>query len=266
MQKKILMHKNAGLHYQVMGEGNVLVLLHGFAEDSSIWNHTAATLSHNYRLVIPDIAGTAESSILVGENIGMEDYAESIHAILINENIQQCCMIGHSMGGYITLAFAEKYPEMLHAFGLYHSSAYPDNQEKKETRKKAIEFIINKGALPFLKTSIPGLFADPVKSKKDIEELIEKAKQFTPEALVQYYHAMISRPDRTEILSSFPSPILFAMGIHDKAVPFEDSLQQSRLPSQSHIDIFQNSAHMSMLEEPEKSLLTFTHFLQSIYV
>jgi pimeloyl-ACP methyl ester carboxylesterase len=266
MQKKHLVYNNTRLLYCLMGKGMPVVLLHGFGEDSSIWNGLAAALSKNYQLIIPDIAGSGESELLAGENIGMQDYADSIHAILAKENIQQCTMIGHSMGGYITLAFAEKYPGMLHAFGLFHSSAYADDETKKETRKKAIEFIHQNGSEAFLKTSTPGLFMDAEKSKEAIDWLIEKGKQFKPAALIQYYEAMIARPDRTHVLKSFPSQVLFMLGSHDKAVPFEQGLEQSHLPDLACIYILRNSAHMGMLEEPEKSLLNFTHFLQGIYV
>ncbi len=266
MSQKILPYKETQLHYKIMGEGNTVVLLHGFGEDGTIWDHFAKSLSKNYQLLIPDIPGTGAAPLLDGTAIGMEDYAEAIFALLKNENIEKCTMVGHSMGGYITLAFAEKYPQMLHAFALFHSSAYADDEAKKDTRKKAIEFIRQNAAVAFLKTSIPGLFADPVLSKDNITWLIEKAAQFKPEALIQYYNAMITRPDRTEVLRSTKSPVLFMLGTFDKAVPFEQGLQQATMPSISHIHILSSSAHMGMLEEPEKSLLKFAHFLSAIYV
>lgn len=266
MTKKQLLYNNSTLHYSVGGQGKTVVLLHGFAEDSSIWEDFTLKLSAHYNLIIPDIPGSGKSTLLQKDQVGLEDYAESIHFILAKENIENCCMIGHSMGGYITLAFAEKYPGMLDGIGLFHSSAYADDEQKKETRKKAIEFIKEKGSNAFLKTSIPGLFADDVKSKIAIEQLIEKGKQFSPEALIQYYYAMINRPDRTTILKTTLLPILFIMGEQDKAVPFEHSLQQSYLPSESHIHILRNSAHMGMLEEKNKSFNSLAHFLHSVYV
>jgi pimeloyl-ACP methyl ester carboxylesterase len=266
MTKKQLPYNNSTLHYSMGGEGNTVLLLHGFAEDSAIWEDFARQLSTHYNLIIPDIPGSGKSTLLQESQIGLEDYAESIHFILSKENIEKCCMIGHSMGGYIALAFAEKYPDMLEGIGLFHSSAYADDAQKKETRRKAIQFIKEKGSNPFLKTSIPGLFADEAKSKIAVEDLVEKGKQFSPEALIQYYQAMISRPDRTNVLKTTSSPVLFIMGEHDKAVPFEHSLQQSYMPSESHIHILRHSAHMSMLEEKVKSFNSLAHFLHSVYV
>ncbi len=259
-------YNNIPLQYYVMGAGNAVVLLHGFGEDSSIWNEIADALSASYQLIIPDIPGSGNAAMLGGENISMGDYADALFAILQNEGLEQCTLIGHSMGGYIALAFAEKYPQMLHAFGLFHSSAYADDDAKKETRKKAIDFIKAHGVDEFLKTSTPGLFMDATESKANINDLLQKGKLFTSGALIQYYEAMIARPDRTHVLKNFNGPILFILGAHDKAVPFEQGLAQSHLPAQSHIYILRNSAHMGMLEEQEKSLLKLTDFLNQIYV
>jgi pimeloyl-ACP methyl ester carboxylesterase len=164
-------------------------------------------------------------------------------------------MIGHSMGGYVALAFAEKYPERLNAFGLFHSSAFADTEEKKLARKKSIEFIQANGAHAFLKTATPGLFAETYTKEHstEIEKLVEYLQYFTKEALVQYYEAMIVRPDRTAVLSSFPKPILFIIGEHDKAVPMQSGLQQSYLPQESHVHILQHSGHMGMWEETAKA-------------
>ncbi len=231
------------------GEGKPVLLLHGFGEDGEIWNNQAEYLKNTFRLIIPDLPGSGESEIVSGNTVSMIDYADVVKAILDEEKISECIMLGHSLGGYITLAFAEKYRSSLNAFGLVHSSAFADSEEKKSARRKSIEFIKNNGAYEFLKTSIPGLFkvSGPL-----VDALIEKGKNFTPEALIQYYEAMIARPDRTNILKSFDRPILFIIGEHDNAVPFQQSLQQCYLPAISHVHILRNSAHIGMLEETGK--------------
>lgn len=266
METKNISFKNSLVSYTLAGKGNTVMLLHGFAEDSRIWDDIREILSANYRLIIPDIPGSGQSALLEGDNITISDYADVAAAILEKENISRCTMIGHSMGGYITLAFAEKYPERLDAIGLFHSSAYADDEAKKDTRRKAIRVIEEKGAMAFLKTSIPGLFASEEKSRDHIDMLLQRGETFTPEALIQYYNAMIARPDTTAVLENFKKPVLFIMGEHDKAVPFEHSLQQSYLPEISHISILRNSAHMGMLEEKEKSFKTLADFLQTVYV
>ena len=243
------------------------MLLHGFGEDGGIWDNQIKYLKSQFHLIIPDLPGSGQSAMVSGkEDVAMTDYADVVKAILDEEKITECIMLGHSLGGYITLAFAEKYPASLTAFGLVHSSAFADSDEKKIARRKSIEFIKNNGAYQFLKTSIPGLFWSPDGSKPSdplIAPLIEKGRNFTSEALIQYYQAMIARPDRTEVLKTFDGPILFIIGPHDIAAPFDQSLQQCYLPNISHVHILRNSAHMGMLEEPGKlnePLLAFLTF------
>lgn len=248
---KQLQYQNKKIHYRVIGKGNPAFLIHGFGEDGEIFNKQATYLQEKFQLIIPDLPGSGQSEMIADMTI--EGMAEVIHEIIHQENIEACPVIGHSMGGYITLALMEKYWNHVTAFGLFHSSAFADSDEKKETRRKAIEFIRQNSAYEFLKTAIPNLFADNSKTtlKPAIDQLIEAGHNFSAEALVSYYEAMINRPDRTEILTQTTLPVLFIMGKYDKAVPMEDSLQQSHLPEKSYIHILQNSGHMGMLEEAE---------------
>ncbi|RYY43496.1 MAG: alpha/beta hydrolase [Chitinophagaceae bacterium] len=266
MTTKTLSFQNTSISYRVAGSGDPVLLIHGFAEDSRIWDELAASLADRYQLIIPDLPGSGKSALLEKQNVRLPDYADAMLAILDAENIERAAWVGHSMGGYISLAAAQQFPEKVTALLLFHSSAYADDDEKKETRRKAINLIKEKGSEAFLKTAIPGLFADTDKSKSAIENLQSLGRQFTPEALVQYYEAMIAREDTTEVLRSTDKPIGFIMGEHDKAVPFEHSLAQSHLPSMAHIYILRHSAHMGMLEETEKSLAFLTDFLAHIYV
>jgi len=152
------------------------------------------------------------------------------------------------------------------AFGLFHSSPFADTEEKKATRLKAIEFINKNGSLEFLKTSIPGLFTTEYieQHKEKVDELITTGAAFLPQALTAYYTAMINRPDRTAVLKQFPNPILFICGLHDKAIPFQQSMQQVSLPAQAHIHILRSSAHMGMWEEAEKANEALKDFLSQV--
>ncbi len=263
MENKSLLFHKTKVTYKTYGSGNAVVLLHGFGEDSSIWDEQVAYLKENYFLIVPDLPGSGSSQMLSETNAEITEFAEVIKAILSAEHIIKTVMIGHSMGGYITLAFAEKYPGFLSAFGLVHSGAYADDEEKIETRKKSIRFITENGSAAFLKTAIPGLFFNTGENAKEIELLIEKGRQFNPNTLVQYYKAMISRPDRTAILRNATIPVLFIIGEHDKAIPFDHSMQQSHMPAHAYIHILRNSAHMGMIEETAKVNEILAQFLQS---
>ncbi|MBC7536059.1 MAG: alpha/beta hydrolase [Ferruginibacter sp.] len=262
MEEKYVEHENATIHYKIVGKGLTVVFIHGFAEDATAWTEQVAFLKDKYKLILPDIPGTGKSTLLQKESITMEDYAGCLKAILDAEKIDKIVMIGHSMGGYIMLAFAEKYPDSLLGFGLFHSSAYADDPEKVATRKKAIAFIKKNGVAAFLNSSIPGLFYDAKKGAADIENLLQKGNKFIPEALVQYYEAMITRPDRTIILKNTALPVLFILGEHDKAIPFKHGLEQAKLPMLTYLYILRNSAHMGMLEETSRSNDILGEFLQ----
>lgn len=239
-----------------------MVLLHGFGEDSRIWDKQVAFLQDHCQLIVPDIPGSGNSALLQLAKlpssaqrayVSIDDYADTVYAILEAENIDRCLMLGHSMGGYITLAFAERYPERLAGFGLVHSTAFADSEEKKQMRAKAIETIGRYGAEPFLKNTIPNLFGRSFKEKhpERINQLIHAAGGFTTEALQQYYQAMIQRPDRCQVLKSNRLPVLFVMGTEDMAAPMDDVLKQVSLPGISYIHVLPGCGHMGMWEAPD---------------
>ena len=258
--EKVIQFRGSEISYTIIGQGKPVLLLHGFAEDSSIWMQLIEGLLNDYQFIMPDLPGSGKSDMLTG-TISLTDYADCIHAIIDEEKFESVIMIGHSMGGYVMLAFAEKYAGSLVSAGLFHSSAYPDDIEKISMRNKAIAFIKEKGASVFLKTSIPLLFKDADLSRQSISRLMEKGNNFTGEALIQYYEAMIRRPDRTHILKQLHIPFLFIIGEHDKAVPFQDSLQQAQLPPVSYVYILRYSGHMGMFEETEKCIKIISDFL-----
>jgi len=254
------------IFYRTHGDGYPVVLIHGFGEDGSIWQNQVRALENEYSLIIPDLPGSGISPMLRKTGADLVDYADCIKWILDSEGIDECIMIGHSMGGYITLAFEEKYPLINRSFGLFHSSAYADDAEKIATRKKGIAFIETNGAPAFLKTSIPNLFFNSEKSNTDIDKLLSKGEKFTAASLIQYYEAMISRPDRTNVLLSSKKSVFLLAGQHDKAVPFQHSLQQSHLSKQTFLTILRYSAHMGMLEETSKTNECLRNILQLLSV
>jgi pimeloyl-ACP methyl ester carboxylesterase len=154
------------------------------------------------------------------------------------------------MGGYITLAFAEKYAEKLTQFGLLHSSAIADSAEKKATRLKGIEAMENYGAAPFLKNTIPNLFSRDYKTTHPemVSSLIAASQQFSTLACQQYYRAMMNRPDRISILKGNPLPILFVIGTEDVAAPLIDLQPQITLPKNPQVHILEGVGHMGMWE------------------
>lgn len=266
MEKQLII-SGKKIFYRITGNGKTVLLVHGFGETSEVWNAQVEYLKNEFQLIVPDLPGSGRSEII--EDMSMEGMAEVMKVILNTESSQVspsegCSMIGHSMGGYITLAFAEKYPRMLNSFGLFHSTAYTDSEEKKAIRQKGIAFIREHGAFEFLKTTTPSLFSPVTKDEKPelIDEFIRGLNNFSPDSLVLYYQSMIKRPDRTAVLKESSVPVLFIMGESDNAVPLQDALKQCHLPERAHITILHRSGHMGMLEETEKSNRLLEEFLK----
>jgi pimeloyl-ACP methyl ester carboxylesterase len=258
---KSLSHKKGRISYSVFGKGKPVMLIHGFAEDSSIWENQVTRFREDFQLIVPDLAGSGKSDF-IPEVFSMDDHAGVLEQILVAENIEAADIIGHSMGGYVALAFAEKYHEKMTGLCLFHSTAYPDSEEKIESRRKSIQFIKQNGSLKFLQQATPNLFSDQTRTANPalVEEIINRYSNFNPNSLVHYYEAMIQRPDRSEVLRKIPKPVLFLAGEHDTAIPLKHMMEQSYLPELSYFQSLKNSGHMGMLEEPANS----NHYLETL--
>lgn len=258
MEHSIIWQGNK-VSYQKTGTGPAILLIHGFGEDHTVWQKQVKALK-GYTFLLPDLPGTGTSE-LKNKDVSIEGLSGIIPLILEKEQLETINLGGHSMGGYICMAYAKSNPGKLSSLSLFHSSAYADDEEKKSSRKKSIEFITVNGAEPFLKTMIPGLFLNAEKSKEDIKTLLLKNSN-TAETLIAYYRSMMTRPDNSAVLSILNCPVLFVIGENDKAVPFPLSLKQCHLPFISYVTILREAAHMGMLEETAKVNETLAKFLQ----
>lgn len=266
MQKKFR-YSNAVISYTTEGEGLPVVLLHGLPLNGSIWNKQIEFLKAHCKLIVPDIPGSGKSVFKKPEPQAttIEYYASCIHALLQHENVNGCLMLGHSLGGYITLAYAEKYSEFLKGFGLIHSTAFADSEERKQMRTKAIGTMEEYGAYSFLKSTTPNLFGKKFKAEhpEKINELLEEGKKFSKAALQDYYRAMMERPDRTSVLKNSKVPVLFVIGTEDTAAPMKDVLQQAHLPKIAYIHILENTGHIGMWESPPEMNAALLEFIES---
>ena len=248
--EKTLELKGKKIFYRIEGEGRPVFLVHGFGEDGSIWKNQYQAIK-GFQFIIPDLPGSGRSEMV--NDMSMEGMAGILNELAENElgQTEKFDMIGHSMGGYVTLAFAEKFPARLSGLGLFHSSAFADSDEKIATRKKGIDFIQTHSPQEFLKTMIPTLYGPVTKEENPgiIEEHLNSTHNFSGAALVSYYVSMIERPDRTHILKTTKLPVFMIMGRYDQAVPLNDGLKQSHMAELSYIQVLEKSGHMGMVEE-----------------
>jgi pimeloyl-ACP methyl ester carboxylesterase len=236
-----------------------LVLLHGHGIDDTIWDNLDAVLNEYFTIVRPNIS-------LFTFCQSVEDYADELHRFITNANIHKCTLIGHSMGGYIALAFAEKYPAMLEGFGLFHSTAYADDETKKHQRNQMIELLKNHGAETFIKSTASNLFGDRYKElfPEKIKEHINYFGKLPSDALIAGIIAMRNRPDRTHVLKSMPFPILFIIGMQDKLIPFESLMSLSEFPKQSYPFILAEAGHLGMVERPDATARMISWYMGKI--
>lgn len=253
------------LFYRDLGVGAPVMLVHGFAEDGGVWDEVTHGLGSMCRVLVPDLPGSGRSALPAGA-VTMESLAAVLKDLLDSLEIDQCVLVGHSMGGYITLAFAEKYPERLRAFGFFHSTAYADSEEKKNNRLKSIDFIRQHGAAPYIRQSTPNLFAAATREKRPelVEDMIRRYSAFPADSLIAYLQAMLARPERLALLENFPRPILFIIGEQDQVVPLDVALKQAHLPRIAEVRLLADAGHMGMLEDAENSSRMIQQFVNFI--
>ena len=236
-----------------------LVLLHGHGMDDRIWDNLDASLNEYFTIVRPNIS-------LFTFCQTVEDYADELYRYLTNAAIQKFTLIGHSMGGYIGLAFAEKYPEMLEGFGLFHSTAFADNETKKHQRSQTIDMLRQYGTEMFLKNTASNLFGDRYKElyPDKIKAHIQQYRTIPAEALSVGMAAMRNRPDRTAVLAAMPYPVLLIIGMMDKLIPFESCIELSAYPRQSYPFILAEAGHMGMVERPDATSRMISWYMGKI--
>ncbi len=244
------------VRYWCAGRGLPLVLLHGFCEDHAVWLPWAKPLAEKVKLIMPDLPGFGTTP-LPDSLHQLTDYAAWLHELLCQEQVTSCLMMGHSMGGYIALAYAAQYPSALCGLGLFHSSALADDEAKRRERQRVADFVMKQGAEPFVAELIPKLFADeyPNRHGRQWTQWKEHCLQCsTAEGIVRASLAMMQRPDRTEVLRQATYPILFLIGQEDKVLPPYRVLPQTLLPERSLVKLLPGVGHMGMFEAPEACL------------
>lgn len=265
-KKNITTAKFPRLSYTIHGSGKPIVLLHGFPLDSSLWNKVVPGLAKDYMLIVPDLPGSGDSTF-EGEDLSVEDMATAVQLILDEEHVQSAVIAGHSMGGYVALAFAELFPSYLEGLALIHSTAKADTDEKKEQRRKSIELFKKGGKDAFIRQMIPALFSPASKDSRsaDIKTLAERALLTENKSLIAFYNAMINRPDRTINLKNSEGPVLWVIGADDTIVTPENIIQQTSLANVNFVYTCDRCGHMSMIESPGELISYLSSFATYCY-
>ncbi|GJM61345.1 alpha/beta hydrolase [Persicobacter diffluens] len=250
--------------YTTHGEGFPVIFLHGFCETSQIWEQWINLLPKSFQSIALDLPGFGKSDPIHPKSL--EDIARYIADFMEEQGIEKTIMVGHSLGGYITLEFARLFPEKLKGFGLFHSTAYEDAEEKKKNRSKTIEFVREKSVAAFSKDFVKNLFAPanvPLMAK-EIKMLSELAAETPKDTFCDYAAAMRDRADAKTVLEQFNRPIFMIAGKEDPAVSLQDSQMQARLSQYITLHQLDNVGHMGMFEAPEETAQMVAGFISAV--
>lgn len=247
----ILDYKDIPVFYTDEGQGQAIVLLHGFLENSSMWRDLKPQLvKHSCRVICIDLLGHGQTGCL-GYIHTMDDMADVIYAVLNELNIKTCKIIGHSMGGYVTLALADKYPDLIKGFCLMNSSASDDNKEKKKNRDRAIE-AVKQNHKTFIRLSISNLFAPDNREKliDEIESVRSEALKTPLQGIIAALEGMKIRPNREHILQNKDFHKTIIIGRKDPVLEY-DTLKKQTLDTNVKIIEFPDG-HMSHIENKKE--------------
>ena len=259
-------YHDANLRFSDLGKGDPVVLIHGYLESLEIWNGFAEKLARNYRVISVDLPGHGESGIYSSMNT-MAVMADSVKAVLDHLSIGRAVIIGHSMGGYATLALADIFPEMIVGFCLFHSHALPDPEEKKLNRDKEALLVKEGKKSQVIKLNIPNAFASENHDsfQKQIGWAKDIALKTADKGIISALAGMKARPDRRDVVKNSVEPVMIIAGKKDYYIPFSVYEEHFNLASKSTVLILENSGHMGFIEEREKSLEGVLEFLDQLY-
>jgi len=236
------------LAYTRQGKGTPLVLLHGFPLDHHIWDKVVPLLENNFDLIIPDLRGFGESTT-VETPYTMEDLASDIAGLLDQLGIKESAVAGHSMGGYIALAFARNYPEKVKGLGLIATQALADPQERKEGRYKSVADVAEKGI-----GGVVDVMTTKFTSDEKLQEFARKSmEEQQPAAYIGGLKAMAERLDSTSLLASMEYPVVIVHGKADALIPFERGQEMKDAIPHAHFVEIEDAGHLPMLEAVQET-------------
>jgi 3-oxoadipate enol-lactonase len=243
------------LAYARGGKGVPLVLLHGFPLDHHLWDEVVPLLTDTFDVILPDLRGFGNSTMIDSPH-SMDDYASDIANLLDHLNIQKAAIVGHSMGGYVALAFARLYPNRVRGLGLVSSQVLADAPERKEGRYKSAADVDANGINSVVEAMAPKFTADE-KLQAYARTSMERQQ---PTAYIGALKAMAERMDSTSLLASFNFPVVIIHGDADALIPIERAREIKAALPQAHLFEISGAGHMPMVEAKEKTAEALRQF------
>lgn len=256
-------YKGGRISYSDSGKGFPVILLHGYLESSEVWNGFEKNLAGSFRVISIDLPGHGLSDIYSHTHT-MEFMATVVRDLLGSLDIKKAFLIGHSLGGYVALAFLELYPDYLSGYCLFHSQPFEDTPEAVEKRKREIliveagkkELMYPENVTKMYSTLNLEKFSEALRRSKDI------AARIPDDGIVAVLEGMMQRPSRLSYMEEGKVPCLWILGESDNYIPHDQIQSRVKLPENASVVVLKNSGHMGFIEEQEKSLQVVKAFIE----
>lgn len=248
--------------YNDIGTGQAIILIHGYLESKEIWDSFAEKLSSDYRVICIDLPGHGTSDVY-GESHSMEFMASCIKLLADHLGIERFFLAGHSLGGYVTLAFLELYPGSLSGYCLFHSQPFADPEPALEKRRRE-KAVVRSGKKNLMyPDNVEKMYAkiNLEKFQGSLRRSKEIASRIPGDGIIAMLNGMMERPSRQRLMEEGKVPCLWILGAMDNYIPVETISSRVSLPENAELVVLQNSGHLGFIEEEEHSLEIFRNFI-----
>jgi pimeloyl-ACP methyl ester carboxylesterase len=249
------------IHFEVHGQGEPVLLVHGYPLSGRLWDAVVEQLADDYRLIVPDLRGHGASEASPKADMGR--YAEDLVAVLeAADETRPVVLVGMSMGGYVCFELCRRYPKRVRALALVDSRAEPDTPEAAEGRRRTAERVMNEGSGVVAdemagKLFAPGAPADLRTRWRDI------MASTPPEGVAAALRAMADRPDSQPLLAELGVPVLVVVGAEDAITP-PDGARRMAQSIGAPLELVPGAGHMTPVEKPVVVAQALRRFLESL--
>jgi pimeloyl-ACP methyl ester carboxylesterase len=253
------------ISYNDSGQGKPVVLLHGYLETSEVWQDFAVKLSEKFRVIVIDLPGHGLSDTF-GSNHTMEFMATVIRELLGNLGLNKVFLTGHSLGGYVTLAFLDLFPDSLSGYCLFHSQPFPDTPETIEKRMREIALVNEGNTEMFYPGNITKMYGES--NLELFSEAVQRSKaiasRLNGKGIIALLNGMIERPSRLSVMQEGRVPCLWILGAMDNYISCKSMQLRVKMPANARLVVLKNSGHMGFIEEEDLSIKILSDFVGSL--
>ena len=256
---------NYQIRYTMAGAGKTIVLLHGYLESLEVWNDFASKLSEDFTVICMDLPGHGLSGV-TDETHTMEFMATVVNELLNDLGIKKAFVAGHSLGGYVTLALVDLFPEILSGYCLFHSHPFADQQATIEKRKTEIKYVKDGKKNFMYPVNIEKMFATSNLSRFPLQlKRLKGIASGTPDnGIIAVLNGLMARPSRAGVMEEGRVPCLWILGAMDNYIPCEEIQNKVKLPANAEVVVLEKSGHLGFIEQEEESLYALTTFINKL--